>query len=264
VTQERPDTGDLLPDIPMVYVGAAVIVGLALIGFVGGTRGPVDPIGPGQSQGAGNAGESTVPRYDGMDVMSKRADVFASRLADTLPKLTGPVNRAGDLEAVRTKRASRRAYDGAPPTIPHAVRQIGKLACLACHDKGAKVGDKIAPAMSHEPYASCTQCHVPQTSPMATKPPPALTPNSFVGLKAPTNGGRAWAGAPPTIPHKVFMRQRCGSCHGVSGANPIRSTHPYRQSCRQCHVPNSATSLDQPRLDSALRQFGNGVPPRVR
>jgi predicted CXXCH cytochrome family protein len=45
-------------------------------------------------------------------------------------------------------------------------------------------------------------------------------------------------GAPPTIPHKVFMRENCGACHVGPGAREeILTTHPERTRCRQCHVP---------------------------
>ncbi|HRC56557.1 MAG TPA: hypothetical protein PKU97_11575, partial [Kofleriaceae bacterium] len=67
--------------------------------------------------------------------------------------------------------------------------------------------------------------------------------SAFVGLPAPGRGERAWPGAPPTIPHTTWMRERCDSCHGVWGASGLRSTHPWRQSCTQCHAP--AAALDQ-------------------
>ncbi|MBK6532709.1 MAG: hypothetical protein IPF99_24875 [Deltaproteobacteria bacterium] len=38
------------------------------------------------------------------------------------------------------------------------------------------------------------------------------------------------------------MRGRCESCHGVLSQG-IRSTHPWRESCTQCHAPSAA--LDQ-------------------
>ncbi|MBC7173216.1 MAG: nitrate reductase cytochrome c-type subunit, partial [Polyangiaceae bacterium] len=64
-------------------------------------------------------------------------------------------------EASLSARLARRAYDGAPPVIPHAVDERGAPACLACHERGMRVDARIAPAMSHEPYTSCLQCHAP-------------------------------------------------------------------------------------------------------
>ena len=52
-------------------------------------------------------------------------------------------------------------------------------------------------------------------------------------------GNRAWSIAPPEIPHRTFMQERCESCHGVNGRDAIRSTHPWRQSCEQCHAPSA-------------------------
>jgi cytochrome c-type protein NapB len=33
-------------------------------------------------------------------------------------------------------RASRRAFNGAPPVIPHAVENTSDAACYACHGQG--------------------------------------------------------------------------------------------------------------------------------
>jgi nitrate reductase (cytochrome), electron transfer subunit len=101
--------------------------------------------------------------------------------------------------------------------------------------------------MSHAHLADCTQCHVPAQSPLWPLAQPALleplTENSFVGLAAYGRGVRAWPQAPPTIPHPTFMRSDCMSCHGPLGAQALRTAHPERQSCTQCHVPNAG--LDQ-------------------
>jgi cytochrome c-type protein NapB len=106
------------------------------------------------------------------------------------------------------------------------------------------IGDKIAPAMSHAPLVSCRQCHTVAQTPLvltqvprdtdATERPPRE--NEFVPLAFGGSGSRAWEGAPPAIPHPTWMRENCGSCHGVSGALGIRSTHPERQNCNQCHA----------------------------
>lgn len=142
------------------------------------------------------------------------------------------------------RRASRRAYDGAPPTVPHPVAQGAFPACLTCHRDGLDVAGRVAPAMPHGELGSCLQCHVVSEAPMAGEPlaggPP--TDNGFAGLQPPLRGERAWLVAPPTIPHATVMRGRCESCHGVLSQG-IRSTHPWRESCTQCHAPSAA--LDQ-------------------
>jgi cytochrome c-type protein NapB len=35
------------------------------------------------------------------------------------------------------------------------------------------------------------------------------------------------------------MRENCMSCHGEGGTSAIRTSHPDRQSCTQCHAPDA-------------------------
>lgn len=141
-----------------------------------------------------------------------------------------------------TARSQRRAYNGAPPTIPHRVDPVDVASCVACHGPaGMRVGETIARPIPHEHYASCTQCHVPQNT-LTPDELPWLA-NEFQGLPAPTQGERAWVGAPPTIPHTTWMRSNCSSCHGPNGASGLQSSHPWRTSCTQCHAPSAG--LDQ-------------------
>jgi cytochrome c-type protein NapB len=133
-------------------------------------------------------------------------------------------------------RAERRAYDGAPPTVPHPDPGAQ---CSACHDAdGQAVGPAYAPASPHAETAiagatrRCRQCHAFVTTDQV------FTDNGFIGL--PQNmrrGTRATPGAPPTIPHRLLMRERCVACHAGPGARDgIRTSHPERSRCRQCHV----------------------------
>lgn len=150
-------------------------------------------------------------------------------------------------------RASRRAFNGAPPVIPHLVENTTDAACYACHGKGMRIGDRVANQMSHEFLANCTQCHAP--------PPPTAfgnvkieVANTFAGLPAPMKGQRAYPGAPPTIPHSTWMRQTCLACHGnEAGWAGLQSTHPWRINCIQCHGP-SAT------LEQAIAGHGEFLP----
>lgn len=232
------------PDAPrLLYAGAAIAVAMAVVGFLSGTRGPTPPAGYSGSAPGGAGWTEAVPRYGAIGEQRRGPnagmyDGAFEELHQRLPSVLDPVTRSTDVEGSRQARAARRAYDGAPPTIPHAVGQRGYPACLACHQDGAVVGGRVAAPMSHEPHDSCTQCHVPETSAVDQGgPPPA---NSFVGLASAGRGTRAWTGAPPTIPHTMAMRERCQSCHGVAGTSPVRTTHPWRQSCNQCHVPDAA------------------------
>lgn len=164
-------------------------------------------------------------------------------LAAGLPEAEELSNESDEDRArVIAERAKLRAYDGAPPSIPHAVTQQ-TMDCVACHVGGAAIGEKLAPRMSHAMRASCTQCHVPMGDPRAGQPPIDQPQNDFVGLAAPLRGERAWPGAPPTIPHTTSMRSECNSCHGPSGRVGLRTPHPVRTSCTQCHTPSAL--LDQ-------------------
>lgn len=133
------------------------------------------------------------------------------------------------------ERAAGRAYDGAPPVISHT--SIG--ACATCHDEdGSEIaGIGVAPASPHGSAAGaftrCRQCHVPSETAAA------FVVSRFSGLpQGPWRGGRATPGAPPTIPHTLQMRENCLSCHaGPTSRVEIRTTHPERPRCRQCHVP---------------------------
>ncbi len=155
----------------------------------------------------------------------------------------------GAVKSTATVRAERRLYDGAPPVIPHVSQGA---ACGSCHnDRGMAVEALgFAPPSPHLGTSTehltirCRQCHVFGTS------RDVFVANDFVGL--PQNlrpGGRLSPISPPTIPHGVFMRENCLACHaGPAAREEMRTTHPERTRCRQCHVPESSRSS----FDSAL------------
>jgi cytochrome c-type protein NapB len=243
-TPAGPGAPQVPPARPLAALAAA-IVAVAAIGFFTGTRGSEPPASRRELQRSPVPTRAPVPTYEQIGARRRGPnermydDAFAALQRD-LPARTAPVERTGDLDAALRQRASRRAYDGAPPTVPHPINQGDAPSCLACHEHGAIIAGRLAPAMSHARHDSCVQCHVSQVGPppAGPRPPPA---NDFAGLQPTPHGTRAWAGAPPTIPHTLSMRSRCDSCHGVAGVSPIRSTHPWRQSCQQCHVPAAAT-----------------------
>lgn len=145
-----------------------------------------------------------------------------------------------------TNRQRLRAYEGAPPAIPHAVQQDGLLACAACHSEGLRVGAKPIPQISHANYAMCTQCHVPKASPLpaeAERLVQSVGDSDFRGWWPNIYGRRAWAGAPPATPHPTWMRENCGACHGGAAKIGLASSHPWRTSCVQCHAVKAG--LDQ-------------------
>jgi len=161
------------------------------------------------------------------------------------PQAPLPEDPASVAEALEA-RAQRRAFDGAPPVVPHPIDQMTSAACLACHREGIVVGDKIASRMSHEAFGSCTQCHVEQafsTFGMHGALGTSFAGSTFDGVKAPRKGHRAYPEAPPMIPHTTQMRENCLACHGAAGSAPLRTSHPFRVACQQCHVPSA--EIDQ-------------------
>jgi cytochrome c-type protein NapB len=153
----------------------------------------------------------------------------------------------GHPDAVKTaavERALRRAYDGAPPVIPH--EPLG-AACIACHNRdGVAVPDLgFAPPSPHEEtrgmsaISRCRQCHVFRTT------EEVFVANELDGLAQDLrHGGRLHDLAPPVIPHKVFMRENCQACHaGPAAREEIRTTHPERTRCRQCHLEQQTAEV---------------------
>jgi cytochrome c-type protein NapB len=228
-----------------LHVGVAVVLTAVAVGFFSGVRGtardvtlPQSPRPPAVAGSARNYADERANRYGPNAGMYDGAFV---RLAAAHPGVLDPVTQTPEeREATLAKRKSRRAFDGAPPTIPHRITQIGPPDCVACHESGAKIGDLVAPRMSHQSYTSCTQCHAVMVDPRPASETPKAPETTFEGISSWGKGTRAWPGAPPTIPHPTLMRSECTSCHGVFGAPGIKSPHPYRQSCTQCHVANAA------------------------
>lgn len=147
-------------------------------------------------------------------------------------------------------RAKRRLYDGAPPVIPHPALKIN---CTNCHTETGKESPPLgyAPANPHGMTSgiagirNCQQCHV------FRRDEGEFAGSDFVGLAQNfTKADRLFPGAPPVIPHAVFMRENCNSCHsGPVARKEIRCSHSLRSNCRQCHVPQSGAS-DAPSLSS--------------
>ena len=127
---------------------------------------------------------------------------------------------------------SNRAYDGAPPTIPHEVAALGRQDCLACHLDGDAVSDgQRAKATPHPELERCVQCHLEQGTSAA------FVASDFDGGVYPM-GERAHGEAPWLIPHPLTLRENCLGCHGPDGDEAaLRTDHPERFRCQQCHLP---------------------------
>ncbi len=148
---------------------------------------------------------------------------------------------------VGNKPMTDRAFFGAPPPIRHSgiITSARTANCLQCHATENRIElrqQAIAP-VPHAEYSQCTQCHV-KADPSAKS---FALGNQFVGLDFPGKGSRAHAAAPPTVPHKTFMRDNCISCHGPTGLWRIKTPHPYRTQCIQCHAPEAKQDYTRPK-----------------
>ena len=128
-----------------------------------------------------------------------------------------------------------RAYNGAPPIIPHPILKKNTLTgdtCLGCHRYGGYTPKfaAYAPVVPHPEKSNCRQCHNPQYGTSLFK---TTKWNKNTGKR----GMVHLPGAPLVIPHSIQFRENCLSCHsGPAAVKEIRTTHPERIHCLQCHV----------------------------
>lgn len=227
-----------------LHVGLALVAGLAVIGFFVGTGSPPEGESPLRQPGVENL-EGAPPAKSYKELRSAPPATGTDWTAN-LALLSSSEASGATKEQVLAERASRRAYDGAPPTIPHPVRQQAANECMSCHQDGLRARGRLGTPVPHDSYTSCTQCHVVSEGPapgVALAPDATFAENSFVGISSPTEGPRAWSIAPPQMPHHTQMRGECMSCHGPMGNDPLQSSHPDRQSCEQCHAASAETDL---------------------
>jgi nitrate reductase (cytochrome), electron transfer subunit len=191
--------------------------------------------------------------------IAAEAGVFRIRPGDMATDPSGSRRPAAHPRTLVTFRALR-AYPGAPPRIPHGLtaEEFRTGSCNTCHEQGGysprfgayvpvtphpeflnclqcHVGDDavIGTALpDHEPDAICRQCHQPGTMQVSFAPPFDWRPAAWPGAVR-----RSMTGSPPPIPHDLQLRGNCLACHmGPGAVEEIRTTHPERANCRQCHV----------------------------
>ncbi len=216
----------------------AVAVGFAIMGFIVGTR-PASKLPRSKPERAAKRPAGAAQSYT--QLRTARAQrTRTGELSSLVAAVPTAVPTAAPTAAQRTAalkaRAQRRSYNGAPPVIPHGIGQRTSASCLTCHRAGAVVSGKIAPQLSHPEYTNCIQCHVVSQG-MGPRNVPNVA-NSFQGTLTSGRGTRVSLGAPPTIPHSTWMRSNCLACHGPAGKPGLRTRHPQRKSCRQCHAPD--------------------------
>jgi len=173
------------------------------------------------------------------------ADIKAAKgMYRTLKSDARPATFVDNSIAHRTLKGfyALRAYAGAPPSIPHPVSRRKTLtgdSCLGCHQYGGFTPkfDAYAPIVPHPEKLNCRQCHNLRHE------------NSlYRGTNwAKYNGQRGFAhlpGSPLIIPHSIQMRENCLDCHtGPAAVREIRTTHPERINCMQCHVERKITKV---------------------
>jgi nitrate reductase cytochrome c-type subunit len=146
---------------------------------------------------------------------------------------------------------SRRAYAGAPPSIPHAVQNDGLMNddCLTCHQDGGFVPEYNAytPVTPHPEMGNCRQCHEPATV------DGLFVATEWVQPELPKRGRQSIPGGPLQIPHSLQFRENCLACHaGPHAVVEIRSSHPERENCLQCHVVDRDIPLFKSKIDPRM------------
>ena len=162
---------------------------------------------------------------------------MAAGSADLAEDAAAQAETEAQSRAGRAQRAELRAFYTAPPVIPHDRELLRNRDCMICHAeiRDLDTSERTSLKSPHARFSNCAQCHVsiePAFGEAAEE-----VESTWQGLEEPGEGTRAHALAPPTLPHRVFMRENCLSCHSTD--NPyefLRRPHPERVNCLQCHV----------------------------
>ena len=245
----------------------AIAVGIGLVGFLVGIAEPVVPTRASHRVPSLST-ESThlTPTYREINSTvvgpnQSWTSSFAS-LKQTRPDLFDPVVRTADMKDSSLRdRLRTRAFDGAPPVVPHRVEHQSAQSCLVCHRDGMQLGNQIATKISHPHYAYCLGCHVEQAGSLPIAVNLEAPANLFAGVLRAGPGIRAMPGAPPSIPHTTHLRSDCMSCHGLIARPGLRTTHPWLTNCVQCHASPAETERIPFQPDSATAAAQRAVPP---
>lgn len=210
----------------LVMIGLSIILMASVVYIVGASL-QSEQQSATLTQGSGSDAPS-IPIEAGVFARSNQALTYLESASQPGAEIDTPRQLANFQE--------RRAYEGAPPIIPHTVLEensFGENSCLQCHASGgySPQFEAYAPVVPHPELVSCRQCHV------AVQTTELFDESDWQGVGAPQIDQAALLGSPPPIPHALQMRENCLACHaGPAAAEEIRVTHPERVNCRQCHV----------------------------
>lgn len=143
-------------------------------------------------------------------------------------RISGKNIKKGNYKKLIISRNMLRAYEGAPPRIPHGTKgQIAQAECLNCHSVGTGHG----PNVLHAHLSNCTQCHV------SIKTSVLFKANDFSPLRQRSVKRESNPIGPPYIPHRIQNRKNCNICHTAAGAKEeLIPRHGELDNCLQCHV----------------------------
>jgi cytochrome c-type protein NapB len=177
-----------------------------------------------------------------------------------------------------------RGFPGAPPRIPHPLTadEFRTVACKTCHQLGgySRRFDAYVPLTPHPERGICLQCHVGVDSVIGVMPASADPNTRCPQCHGPSGGpprpeaSVTWATTvwptlasltpdqtPPPIPHDLQYRTNCLTCHaGPAAVAEIRTKHPERADCRQCHVVLGHDTEPFTRPSRDLPAGGGGAP----
>lgn len=187
------------------------------------------------------------------------ADVFRTAPTGLAIEPAGARIRTAHPRNLETFRFIR-AFPGAPPRIPHALSpgEFRAGVCRACHARGgySRRFAAYVPLTPHPELGECQQCHVGEDG-IVDRGAAGADPNVRCPMCHGASGGpprpdaaSTWPSAiwpalvpttadqfPPEIPHGLELRGDCLACHsGPAAVAEIRTSHPERANCRQCHL----------------------------
>lgn len=185
---------------------AFIIVSVAVVGFFTGLQGPMKITAANSSSSRSRLSgiqsrqpeEGVIPaaHYSEMAATSRtnQGRTQLTSLKSTVAPLAEIKITLEDKLMALEQRGRNRAYNGAPPTVPHSIDQQTDASCVACHQNGAVASTIRIPRMSHQFLTNCTQCHVESHSRHLKSE--LFRENSFAGLPTPVAGPRSYPGAP--------------------------------------------------------------------